>query len=438
MQQDQPVEIHYIQLSEIDTSDRARVDMGGIDELAESIRRNGLFHPIILDSSRRLLCGGRRLEALKRLKWLQAPVIMYEDLNPAERLEVELDENTRRKDLAWQEELDLRGRIAETWQSIHPGITQETIADRLGISVTTLDYDRVIRNTAARHPDIMLEPDRSSAYRKAAMLREHDLRRLAVEASAPIIPTNTKEHVDALLEEVNILHRWERDGALLFNTDCLKHLWQLPPDSIDCIITDPPFGIDYDKTKAGVTWDEVYEDTYEGIFEELLPPVLNQLARVLKQDGHFYIMYPMLYHHQIFTLAKAAGLSPQPFPLIWDKGFNYANQRYYTLDYEPILFGGKTGRRSLNTPARCLIKDHPRIQPANKIHPVERPVSLFRYFIEQSTLPGETILDPFCGSGATLVAAQQTKRRAIGYEKSERWFLVARERLERRTDEVGP
>lgn len=437
MKPDETVEIYNVPTSRVDTTGRARVDMGGIDELAESIRRNGLLQPIVVNRLYQLLCGGRRLEAIKRLKWATIPAIFLDDLSPAERLEVELEENTRRKDLAWQEELGLRGRVVEAWTAQKPGMTLATIAERLGVHPNRLDYDGIIRRAATRHPDIMQEPDISSAYRKAAMLRDHDLRRLMVEAShAPFADVITHEQPDAGIHNTEI-PSYTDALVTLHNIDCLKGLWQLPPASVDVIVTDPPFGIDYDQTKAGVTWDEVYEDTYEAIFVELLPPVLAQLARVLKPDGHFYFMYPMLHHQKMIDLVTAAGLSPQPFPLIWDKGFNYANQKYYTLDYEPILFGGKVGRRALNTPARCLIKDHPRVQPANKIHPVQRPVSLFRYLIEQSTIPGEVVLDPFAGSGATLVAARQSGRRAVGYELSERWYLVARERLERMTDEVS-
>lgn len=86
-------------IGEIQVGERRREDMGDIAALAESIQRFGLFHPIVVDGDGRLVAGGRRLAACQQLGWATIPVRDFGDLTDAERREIELEENLRRKDL---------------------------------------------------------------------------------------------------------------------------------------------------------------------------------------------------------------------------------------------------------------------------------------------------------------------------------------------------
>lgn len=88
-----------VPINAIQIGDRRREDMGNIDVLAESIRRFGLLHPVVVDEQNRLVAGGRRLEACKSLGWEEVPVTLLGELSERQLREIELEENIRRKDL---------------------------------------------------------------------------------------------------------------------------------------------------------------------------------------------------------------------------------------------------------------------------------------------------------------------------------------------------
>ena len=97
------------------------------------------------------------------------------------------------------------------------------------------------------------------------------------------------------------------------------------------------------------------------------------------------------------------------------------------MDYEPILFAWKLTSRKLLTPGRCTL-DYKRVG-SNKLHPCEKPLDLLEYLVSQSALAGEVVLDPFAGSGSTVVAALNRGCKVTGIEQEDRWFDVLTERV---------
>lgn len=88
-----------VRISEIVVGERRRDDMGNIQELADSIKKYGLLHPVVIDEQKRLVAGGRRLEACKLLGWEEIPVTFLGELSEKQLREIELEENLQRKDL---------------------------------------------------------------------------------------------------------------------------------------------------------------------------------------------------------------------------------------------------------------------------------------------------------------------------------------------------
>ncbi|MCL6592833.1 MAG: ParB N-terminal domain-containing protein, partial [Alicyclobacillus sp.] len=86
-------------IEQIVVEERIREDLGNLDDLAESLRQYGLIHPIVVDAQNRLVAGGRRLEAAKRLGWTEIEVRYLGELSELERRMIEIEENVRRKDL---------------------------------------------------------------------------------------------------------------------------------------------------------------------------------------------------------------------------------------------------------------------------------------------------------------------------------------------------
>lgn len=102
-----------VAVESIEVGQRRREDYGDVDSLSRSIEQYGLLHPIVVDDMNRLVAGGRRLDAVKRLGWTYVEVRSLGDLNDAERIEIELEENLRRKDLTQFERSKTLIRLAE-------------------------------------------------------------------------------------------------------------------------------------------------------------------------------------------------------------------------------------------------------------------------------------------------------------------------------------
>lgn len=102
----------------IAVGERRREDYGDIDGLAASIQKYGLLHPVVVDESGALVAGGRRLQAVKALGWVDVPVRSLGELTDAERDEIELEENLQRKDLTAYERSRTLVRLAETAKTV--------------------------------------------------------------------------------------------------------------------------------------------------------------------------------------------------------------------------------------------------------------------------------------------------------------------------------
>ena len=415
-----------IAIIDIKVSDRARTEMGSVGELCTSIQKFGLLNPIIIDQYMNLHCGERRLRAFKELKLEFIPCRFIENLSEVEKLEVELDENIRRKELTWTEELFLKEKITRKWQELEPKTTLETIASRLNMSDDVLKTDLFLVKSCKDNPELQTEKEKTAALRKAREIQNIAIRNLMVQASGAVksVPTlpNLEQTNSELSQTPVYTNQYTKDNITIYNDDCLNILKAIQTESVDCIISDPPYGVDFDGNSDFQNWLSTFRDDHEFVFTTLLPPILTELYRVLKPDGHFYFFYAMIHHQRFLELVKSVGFKPQYVPLIWWKGAQSGLKERYRMDYEPVLFGGKCGGRRLTQPASTVQSYQ---NPTNKLHPAEKPVSLLEYYITQSTIEGEVVLDCFAGSGSTILAAFNQNRVGIGIEKEKQWFDVA-------------
>ena len=416
-----------IAVTDIKVSDRTRTEMGSVGELCTSIQKFGLLNPIIIDQYMNLHCGERRLRAFRELKLEFIPCRFIENLSEVEKLEVELDENIRRKELTWTEELFLKEKITRKWQELEPKTTLETIASRLNMSDDVLKTDLFLAKNCKDNPELQTEKEKTAALRKAREIQNIAIRNLVVQASGAVksVPTTLPNSEQTNLEPSQTpvyTNQYTKDNITIYNDDCLNILKAIQTESVDCIISDPPYGVDFDGNSDFQNWLSTFRDDHEFVFTTLLPPILTELYRVLKPDGHFYFFYAMIHHQRFLELVKSVGFKPQYVPLIWWKGAQSGLKERYRMDYEPVLFGGKDGGRRLTQPASTVQSYQ---NPTNKLHPAEKPVSLLEYYITQSTIEGEVVLDCFAGSGSTILAAFNQNRVGIGIEKEATWFNVA-------------
>lgn len=202
--------------------------------------------------------------------------------------------------------------------------------------------------------------------------------------------------------------------------DCLQIMKNIPKNSIDLILTDPPYG---DNVAYGTTNKSILNNEN---------PLINCSAlvecyRILKKNKSIYIFtnwkhYPFLTEFIIrYTKFRIRHL------IVWKK-HNFGLGWAFRHQYEMILVLEK-GKPKYN------LKDFSDVQTASHInhnqlsHPHEKPIDLISKIIEHSSKEGDLILDPFCGSGAICKAAQMKNRNFIGIELEEKYVEMAKKRI---------
>ena len=136
-----------------------------------------------------------------------------------------------------------------------------------------------------------------------------------------------------------------------------------------------------------------------------------------------YIFFGTQHLQLVRDLVRKHGFHCADVPCVWHKtggGGQGGGDVAYAPNYESFFLCHK-GRRKLNKPGTSNVFVHPRLSPHKKVHPTEKPTSLIRDLVEQSSDPGELVVDPFAGSSSTLVGAFECKRRAWGCEKDKEY-----------------
>jgi site-specific DNA-methyltransferase (adenine-specific) len=221
---------------------------------------------------------------------------------------------------------------------------------------------------------------------------------------------------------------FQAGGITIFNAAAHDVLPSLGAQCVDLLLTDPPYGIAYRSSakKNGVARSIQNDDNLNA-----LRGILPLADALLKPDRHAYI----------FAAPSRIGEATAAIEIywriknaiVWDKGNAGSKgdcQAGYANNWEAIIYANK-GRRPLNGPRPRAIIRHDWQGSRDPVHPTVKPVDIFRPLVSRSSLPGELILDPFCGSGPSLIAAAEMDRRAIGIEIEERYCEVAARRVDK-------
>jgi site-specific DNA-methyltransferase (adenine-specific) len=211
-------------------------------------------------------------------------------------------------------------------------------------------------------------------------------------------------------------------------SDAVDWLRDLPPASIDCLITDPPYESLEKHRAVGTTTRLKHSkassnDWFEIFPNARFPELFEEVYRVLRKHSHFYMFCDQETMFVAKPLAEQAGFKFWK-PLIWDKkkiGMGY----HYRARYECILFFEK-GKRRLNNLGVPDIIEAPRIYRG---YPTEKPSEVSQILIEQSTEPGDVVADPFMGSGSVGIAALGAHRDFVGSDIGLEALKVTNERL---------
>jgi DNA modification methylase len=238
----------------------------------------------------------------------------------------------------------------------------------------------------------------------------------------------------------------------LLNGDCLELLQNIPDKSIDMILTDPPYGT------TACKWDSVIP----------FAPLWEQLNRIIKDNGAI-----VLFGSEPFSSAlRMSNIKNYKYDWVWDKklGTGFLNAKKQPLRrieniivfykkqccYYPIMrkgvkrFKGHKEYHSLdkiygdfkatnkinNEYYPTSILEFSNADKTGKLHPTQKPVPLLEYLIKTYTLENETVLDFTMGSGSTGVACVNTNRDFIGIELDDKYFNIAKDRIETAQKEV--
>jgi len=210
--------------------------------------------------------------------------------------------------------------------------------------------------------------------------------------------------------------------------DAVTWLRTLPNESIDLVVTDPPYESLEKHRAIGTTTRLKHSKASSNDWFEIFPnarfgELFAEIYRVLKKNTHFYLYCDPETMFVAKPLAEAAGFKFWK-QIIWDKvqiGMGY----HYRARYECILFFEK-GKRKLNDLGVADIITCPRIRGG---YPAEKPPRVTTVLLEQSTQPGELVIDPFMGSGSSGVAAVGIGRNFMGNDLCAEAVDITRRRL---------
>jgi len=203
----------------------------------------------------------------------------------------------------------------------------------------------------------------------------------------------------------------------IINDDCLSVLKKLPSQSIDFVLTDPPYLVNYHSRDNRTIRNDV-DDAW-------LKPVSSEIYRVLKQDSFFVSFYGWQAADKFLGAWREAGFRPVGH-LVWTKRYA-SSERYLRHCHEEAFLLAKGNPYKPST----LIPDTlPWEYTGNILHPTEKPVSGLLPVILAFSRPGHVVLDPFAGSGSTLLAAKILGRNYLGVEIDSDYYRTAARRLQ--------
>ena len=202
----------------------------------------------------------------------------------------------------------------------------------------------------------------------------------------------------------------------------------------DLLLTDPPYNVDYvGKTKDALKIDN--DRMRKADFRAFLLEAFTAARQSMKAGAAFYIWHADSNGYDFRGACMDAGWKVRQC-LIWEKDILVLGRQDYQWQHEPCLYGWNEGAGhawySDRKQTTILRFDKP---TRSKEHPTMKPVPLFGYLVQNSSKPGDIVLDPFSGSGTTVIAAEQLDRTAYVMELNERYCDVIVKRWEEQTGE---
>lgn len=402
------MKLQEIPISKIIVKDRFREEKGDLDELAATIKAKGIIQPLTVDDKFKLLCGERRLLAAKLAGLTKVPVIVRTVGGKVDALELELIENTARKDMEWPERAKLTKRIFDMKKDHDPKYTQREHAEVMGESLGSVTRRLYLADALETLPDLTEFEREDDAYKDARKLEERFMSD-ALRAKAP--------------EDVKQAAKWAETHYRV--GDAFEGMADLDDGCAGFAEVDPPYGVALQRRKGrnkGADNMDDYNEIPDKEYPKFFQTVAEEVYRVLRPDTFAIFWYGPSWHTEVLAILKDAGFSVPDIPAVWTKGsVGQTASPDTTLGscYEPFWLARK-GSPKLHKPGRSNVFSYSPIAPSKKIHPTEKPFELMVEILDTCLVyPGSNMIVPFLGSGVTLRAAYHIGHTGWGYDLSE-------------------
>ncbi len=210
--------------------------------------------------------------------------------------------------------------------------------------------------------------------------------------------------------------------------DCLELMKEVPSKSVELFLTDIPYGV-VNRASAGI---RVFDKADADIETFDLDAFMDSALRAVKGSVYIWCSTEQVSHLRAGLVAR--GMTTRL--CIWEKSnpSPVNGQHLWLSGVECCVFGRFKGA-IFNEHCKNTVWRYP--VGRAKEHPTQKPLRLFEAIIRASSNPGDTVLDPCCGSGTTGVAAKRTERNSIQFELSGEYCEIARRRLTEATTEAG-
>ncbi len=236
---------------------------------------------------------------------------------------------------------------------------------------------------------------------------------------------------------------YSEDGITIYNADCRDVLPQLEP--VDLVLTDPPYASgarrDADRQVRGSMLRSMEDEewfSHDSMttwgFSWFLRSVLTDLKPRLQLGAHVYVFTDWRQTPNLYGMLEASGYRVNQC-LVWAKT-HFGMGTYWRNQHENIVFASNGQPAPMRNRGMGSVITSGNVAPLSRIHPTEKPLDLIAKIL--MAVPATTVLDPFMGSGTTMVAAKALGLKAIGVEIERKYCDIAIERLRQRVLNFEP
>lgn len=418
--------LSYVKVASIVEGERFRTEYGDLSNLIESFNKEGIISPIAVkdqgDGTYLLLAGGRRYRAAKEGNFEEIPCNIYPPtLSDLELRLIELMENVERKDLTWLEQANLRKEIHRLHIEIHgekkstspdaPGWHIGKTAELFGVDRTSISKDLHLADAAERFNEIKTAKTAQEANKMLSRISEEMIREeiaKRIETKAASTPIEVQKH--------ELINRY-------IIKDVFDFLKTVPDKSMDIVEIDPPYGINLNDIKTGITSNAYKKDTYQEVpveeYTSFMTTLLSETYRVMSENSWLILWFaPEPWFETLFQICMRLGFKGNRIFAYWHKeglvtGQTLQPNLYLSTVGEPFFYLRK-GFPVISKQGRGNNFVFKPIHSSKKVHPTERPIELMQEILTTFGWANARVLVPFLGSGNTLLAASNLGLQAVG------------------------